>query len=170
MEVVYMSSEDTIISEYSKFPWLIFKVSETKYAVNSKTITGIISLPKDITPIPSSPEYIKGIIRARGEIITLIELRNLFAMRALNNEQEQMVVSLQDAELHIGIIVDEVIGVEKINYVDKNNNVQALCSGEYIIGVGNTEKCEELILLLNDDKLTHMVREVGIEIPEPEQI
>lgn len=165
MEVVYMYSEENVMQQYGKFPWLVFKVAQTKYAVNSKMITGIIPLPKDITAIPASPYYIKGIIRARGEVITLVDLKNLFSIQELNNE-EQMVVSLQDEDLHIGIVVDEVIGVEGINYLYKNNNIQNLCAGEYIMGVGNTEKCEDLILLLNDDKLTHMVRESGLEITE----
>jgi len=159
-------SEDAVLLEYSKFPWLVFKVDETKYAVNSKAITGILPLPQTVTSIPTSPKYIKGIIRARGEVITLIELRTLFLIQPSNNQYEQMVVSLQDNELHIGIIVDSVIGVENINYLYKHNDIQNLCTGDYIIGVGNTEKDDDLILLVSDNKLTNKVREAEIDISE----
>ncbi|MEG0615847.1 MAG: chemotaxis protein CheW, partial [Oscillospiraceae bacterium] len=71
------------------FPWLTFSLCGSHYAVNSRIVTSILLLEQQINPIPESPEYIKGIINLRGEIVPLLDLRVLFKMKSFDDEFEE---------------------------------------------------------------------------------
>lgn len=77
------------IEGYQGFPWLIFKLGNTKYAINSKIITYISSLPSNITLVPNSSNYIEGIMKQRGEVIPLLTMRVLFCISSLENEYKE---------------------------------------------------------------------------------
>ena len=73
------------IESYNGFPWLVFKLGNTKYAINSKIITYISALSNNITPVPNSSNYIEGIMKQRGEVIPLLGMRILFGINSLEN-------------------------------------------------------------------------------------
>lgn len=79
-----------------KLPWLVFRIKHNLYAVNSDIISSIAILPEEITPIPESPEYIKGIVNVRGNVIPVVDTRVLFHIKSIEEEQknfEEMLVA-----------------------------------------------------------------------------
>jgi len=71
------------------FPWLVFRLKDNLYTVNSKLITSIVIMPDDITNVPNVPNYIKGLIHLRGSVIPLIDLRLLFKIKSVKEEYEE---------------------------------------------------------------------------------
>ncbi len=57
--------------------YLTFVLDDRRYAFSIKNIIEIIGI-QDITPVPESPSYMKGIINLRGRIIPLIDMRLRF--------------------------------------------------------------------------------------------
>lgn len=76
-------------------PWVIFKLAEQQYAVFSETVSNISMLPEEITPVPDAPEYMRGIVHQRGEVIPLLDLRRLFSMPSLEKEYEDFCAMLE---------------------------------------------------------------------------
>lgn len=70
-------------------PWVVFRINNCSYAINTDIIISILSLPSHITKVPSSPDYITGIINSRGEILPLIDLRTLFSFKSLETEYNE---------------------------------------------------------------------------------
>lgn len=78
--------------EYSSFdfnyglPWLIFTLCDHVYAIHSKYVTGIITPPENITPVPHSPETYRGVAEIRGEMYPVLDMRRLFNYTSLEQE------------------------------------------------------------------------------------
>ncbi len=81
---------DDKIEEQEKinFPWLVFRLKNNLYCVNSKIITSIVIMPEDMTIVPNVPDYIKGLIHLRGSVIPLLDLRMLFKVKSIKEEYE----------------------------------------------------------------------------------
>jgi len=58
-----------------------FIIGEDKFAVNLFDVREIVEASK-ITPLPHCPSHIRGIIDLRGEITTIIDLRQLLQISA----------------------------------------------------------------------------------------
>jgi purine-binding chemotaxis protein CheW len=82
--------------EEIEFPWLVFKIKENLYTVNSRTITSIVMLPEKVTKVPNVPNYMLGLIHLRGNVIPLTDLRLLFNMKSITDEYEDFIKMIDD--------------------------------------------------------------------------
>lgn len=80
-----------IIEEQNEinFPWLVFRLKNNLYAVNSKIITSIVIMPENMTIVPNVPDYIRGLIHLRGSVIPLLDLRMLFKIKSIKEEYDE---------------------------------------------------------------------------------
>jgi len=83
-------NNDEIIDEQKEidFPWLVFRLKDNLYCVNSKIITSIVIMPENMTIVPNVPDYIRGLIHLRGSVIPLLDLRTLFKIKSVKEEYE----------------------------------------------------------------------------------
>ena len=97
--------------------YVIFKMDNEYYGISIESVISIEKM-ENITRIPNSPKHIKGVINLRGEVITLVSLRNKINMedKEINSNSRIIVVSKDDITL--GLIVDSSSEVMEI---DPNN-------------------------------------------------
>ncbi len=133
--------------------YVIFKLCKEYYGIS---IDNVISIEKmgQTTRIPNAPDYVKGVINLRGEVVPVINLRSKLGMESddsSSNNSRVVVVTVN--EIIAGLIVDsssEVLEIDKEN-IDKppaNEDNQFV---EYISGIGKTS--DRLIILLNLTKI-----------------
>ncbi len=70
------------------FPWVVFKIKDNYYCVNSGDIATILRLP-EYEQIPTSPSYMTGIFPYRGDIIQMLDLRTVFGLPTQTQEYEE---------------------------------------------------------------------------------
>ena len=70
-------------------PWIIFNLCQNKFAVCSDMISGMTELPSEIVPVPTANKALMGVGVIRGQIVPLINLREFFGMRSLDDEYEE---------------------------------------------------------------------------------
>ncbi|MBO6242392.1 MAG: purine-binding chemotaxis protein CheW [Butyrivibrio sp.] len=94
--------------------YIIFKINREMYAIDVESVNNIIQMPQ-ITRVPSSPKYYKGIINLRGEIIPVMSLRRRmnFEDDAYTNNSRVIILNIGEDKL-LGIVVDEVSEVMNI--------------------------------------------------------
>ncbi|MEG3006954.1 MAG: chemotaxis protein CheW [Oscillospiraceae bacterium] len=80
-------SKNTTLEE--TLPWLLFKLNEQVFAINSGNIETIFQLDQTISPMPDMPTCVRGIINLRGKIVPLVELRIVLGMNSFSVEQEE---------------------------------------------------------------------------------
>ncbi|MDD1728892.1 MAG: chemotaxis protein CheW [Methanospirillum sp.] len=81
----------------------------------------------DITPLPNTPSFIKGIIDLRGVITTIIDLKEMMniTQEAGGKKKSRIIVLDQSvSEKMIGVLVDDVLAVTTYadDDIDKDSN------------------------------------------------
>jgi len=90
-----------------------FILGQEYFAVNLFHTREVLT-PSEITPLPSSPPYIKGVMDLRGSITTIIDLKTLMHITAESANTKRSRIIILDQEIShkpIGILVDDVYSV-----------------------------------------------------------
>lgn len=131
--------------------YLTFRLGDEEYGIEILKVKEIIGM-MPITPIPQTPEYIKGVINLRGKVIPVIDLRLRFHMEEVPyNERTCIIVvevKLANEPVSIGIVVDAVSEVSQI----KEEEIEATPSfgtsldTSYILGMAKTDNSVKILL------------------------
>ncbi|EKQ56746.1 MULTISPECIES: chemotaxis protein CheW [unclassified Clostridium] len=139
--------------------YLTFQIAEEEYGIPIQNIKEIIGM-MDITSIPRTPEYIKGVINLRGKIIPIMDLRLKFnlAERVYNHRTCIIVVeiNLADTKKLMGIVVDtvsEVVNIQKAE-IEQSPQYGTDIEQEFLTGLGKVKG--KVILLLKIEKVLNM--------------
>jgi len=93
---------------------LRFELAGEHYAFDVLKAREVLSMVK-ITPLPSSMEYLSGVINLRGSVIPVVDLRKKFALPVVPDTVDTSIIIAEivaDGETTvIGAIVDAVKGV-----------------------------------------------------------
>ncbi len=107
-----------------------------------------------MTHVPQTPDYVKGILNLRGQIVTIIDLRKKLGLAATGSKQQSrnnIIVKSKDE--YIGFLTDGISDVLRINLNEVESppaNIGGI-QGIYFKGVYKTEN--KLIGLLDIDKV-----------------
>lgn len=91
--------------------YLTFGLGKEEFAIQVMRVREIMGV-QDITAVPQTPEYVKGVINLRGKVIPVIDLRLRFGMPAQEYTQRTCIVVVhieqEDTRMLTGVVVDEV--------------------------------------------------------------
>jgi purine-binding chemotaxis protein CheW len=129
-----------------------FRLSDEEYGIEITKIQEII-LMGEITRVPHTPPYVKGLINLRSNVIPILDLRLRFAMAegAVTDDTRIMVVNVKGKT--IGLIVDTVNEVLRISQ-DEISPPPPTVTGlgrEYLTGLVRREN--RLLIMLDIDNL-----------------
>lgn len=96
---------------------LTFSIDEDMYAIKISCVRQIIGLQK-ITIIPEQPNYIKGVINLRGQIVPIMDVRIKFNKETIAYDDRTSIIILDVNDIIVGIIVDRVSEVIVIDDAD----------------------------------------------------
>lgn len=88
---------------------LIFKLSEELFALRTEKVQSINETMK-ITKVPMAPEYIKGLVNLRGNVLSLLDINLLLGLPHNEDLQENIIILDMESET-VGISVDQVVEV-----------------------------------------------------------
>ncbi len=144
MEAVAVKKETSALE--GKF--LTFVLSKEEYGIEILSVREIIGL-MDITSVPQTPDYMKGVINLRGKVIPVIDLRLKFAMQEEEHTQETCVIVVEVDGTSIGIIVDSVSEVSDIEgeEIEVAPRFGQGIDTNFIMGLGKVK--EKIIILLD---------------------
>lgn len=95
--------------------YLTFHTDNLTFGVSTNYIIEIIT-NHVITSIPMMPNYVKGIINLRGQIVPIIDIRAKLGKPAIEYTNASCVIVINVDSVFIGIIVDAVDQVLDIDY------------------------------------------------------
>jgi len=129
-----------------------FRLANELYGIEITKVREII-LITEITRIPQTPHYVKGLINLRSTVIPVIDLRALFGLPEGEMTDESRIMVLQASGRTIGIVVDavsEVLRVKQDQIAPPPPTVAKL-GREYLTGLVKLDK--QLLILLDIDKI-----------------
>lgn len=130
-----------------------FKLKDEEFAFDIIKVIEIIKL-KEITDVPTAPEFIEGVINLRGKIIPIIDLRKRFNVEIEERDKKYRIIIVEFNKLqNVGIIVDEVTKV--ISVTDDQllpvPQTVSQAGGKYIESIIKID--ERIIVLLDIEKI-----------------
>lgn len=102
--------DDTVDSQ----KYLIFMADHLKLGVVAEDVVEILN-NQVITYLPMVPDYIRGIINMRGQMVPILDIR---ARLGMEPQEESLVVVLNLDDVQLGILVD---GVDQMLDIPKTN-------------------------------------------------
>jgi purine-binding chemotaxis protein CheW len=141
----YDNEED---EDTQKGRFLTFRMGEEDYGIEIRQITEIVGMQR-ITKVPDSPEYVKGVINLRGQVLPVTDLRLRFGMDSRDYDERTCIVVVQVRDSHVGLIVDtvnEVVDIPDERISEPPASAKGTQNG-FLIGMGRLE--ERVVMLLN---------------------
>jgi len=134
------------------YEFVIFRLMDKEYAIGIDKVLSVEKL-SSVTRVPSAPEYVKGLINVRGEVITVVDLKERFLLTDVCEGNEQKVIILDIEGNSLGILVDDVEEIAYINndLIENVDRILPLDAQLYIIGVAKID--ERIITILDIDRL-----------------
>ena len=100
---------------------LFFSLEKRNSAHRVLTVREIMGI-QDITAVPHTPAYVKGVINLRGKVIPVIDLHLKFGMAELAYTRQTCIVVVQmqvsGTLVLMGLVVDEVAEVLTLSETD----------------------------------------------------
>jgi len=104
--------------------YLTFSLAGEEYGIGILKVKEIIGM-MNITPVPQTPEFVKGVINLRGKVIPVVDLRLRFALEAAAYTERTCIIVVevagQGGSVMMGIVVDAVSEVLNIRGADIEN-------------------------------------------------
>ena len=131
---------------------LVFILGAEEYGVDILKVQEIRGYEK-VTPIPSAPAYLKGIVNLRGVIVPLVDMRVRFGLAEPRYDSTTVVVILRVAGRIIGLVVDAVSDVVHLapSDVKEAPGLGSVVDSSFLAGLATRD--DRMILLLDIEKL-----------------
>lgn len=136
--------------------FLTFLLSNEEYGVPIQNVREIIGI-MEITDIPRTPDFIKGVINLRGKIIPVVDLRVKFGLEEKEYTQRTCIVVVDicfaDVKKLMGVVVDtvsEVINIQKDD-IEPPPEYSSQSHLEFLTGLGKVKG--KVVLLLDIEKV-----------------
>lgn len=135
---------------------LTFSLGSEGYGISILKVKEIIGM-MDITPIPKTPEFIKGVINLRGKIIPVMDLRIKFGMEEKEyNERTCIIVAevvIKGLQKLIGVVVDMVSEVVTISeeQIEPPPEYGTTMEHGSILGIGKIK--DRVVIILDIDEV-----------------
>ena len=136
--------------------YLTFKLSSEEYGLEILKVQEIIGI-MNVTKVPRTPEYVRGVINLRGKVIPVMDLRLKFGLEAKGDSEKTCIIVVQlktaTADVTMGIIVDEVSEVKDISeeQIEPPPTFGTNFDTQFILGMGKI--AEKVVTLLDIDKV-----------------
>ena len=152
--------------------FLSFKLGKELFAVNVDKVLTILEM-RPITKVPNSPNYMRGVINLRGNVLPVIDMRLKFEMESTEFTKNTCIIVLNiiidNDETQLGILVDAVDRVLEIkdSEIEESPTIGTKYKTEFIQGMLKLDS--GFIMLLNIDLIFNTTEALVIEDSEKEE-
>lgn len=126
----------------------VFLLGEAHYGIPVRQVKEI-NQNFTITPVPGAPEYVRGAVNLRGQIVTVIDLRMRFDLEQseIGDTTRNIVVSFGDEQVALLVdSVEDITAVDHALFQPPPANLGGV-QGRFFLSVYKRE--EDLISVLN---------------------
>lgn len=169
-----MSDNELQEKESQKDKYVTFKSGKEYFGLKIQYVNEII-VYQEVTAIPETKDYIKGLINLRGKIIPVIDVRLRFKQEPIEYNDRTCIIVITVKNTVVGLIVEKIAEVVEILEKDilppptigKSEKSQQ----RYVYGIGKIGNSVKLLLdpdkLLNDEEIT-LLEQASEDISEEE--
>jgi len=134
--------------------YLTFQLGNEEFAIPVMLVREIMGV-QEITAVPQTPQYVKGVINLRGKVIPVVDLRLKFGLPELEYTQRTCIIVVQiehaGTRLLTGIIVDavsEVVTIQPAEIEDTPDFGRGVAI-PYLLGMAKLKGKVKILLDIN---------------------
>jgi len=154
--------------------FLTFQLQGEEYGLEILKVREILGL-MDITTVPQTPEYVKGVVNLRGQVIPVIDLRLKFGMKEDDYDRRTCIIVVDVDGVMMGIVVDTVSEVMDIDggNIEQTPSFGTKLDTDYILGMGKVQGKVKILLdiskVLTSEELV-MIDEIQLRETVEEEV
>jgi len=139
--------------------YLSFKLADEDFAIDIAKVREVLDLP-NITAVPRTQGFVKGVINLRGAVVPVVDLRLKFGMHTpeptVNTRVIITEIDLEDDPTILGALADSVQEVMELESlcIETPPKLGIHIKTEYLKGMG--KRGEEFVMILDLDKVVCM--------------
>ncbi len=133
-----------------KDKYLTFHIANEDYGIEIAYVTEIVGI-QTITEVPDMPNFVKGVINLRGQVIPVIDVRIRFGLQPRAYDDRTCVIVVNINNTSIGLLVDTVNEVLDIPpaQISPPPAIHSGSGGRYIQGMGKVGDTVKILLDVN---------------------
>ncbi len=131
--------------------YLTFALGAEEYGLEILKVREIIGY-MDITAVPQTPGYVKGVINLRGQVIPVVNIRTLFGMETKDITEETCIIVVEvqrnNRTFSTGVVVDQVSEVLDIDgdVIEEAPQLGSSVKTDFILGMGKVNDTVKILL------------------------
>ena len=128
-----MSEKD---NNLAKKQYITFSLGKERYGIELKEGKEIL-IPPEITRVPHTPAYVKGVINLRGGVITVLDLKDILGINqdVKYKEEDKRIIITNIEGIISGFMVDQMQGILTFSSDDIENENKNEMNSEFIKGI-----------------------------------
>lgn len=150
-DLAQLSAREAVVDvEEAREKIVIFAYASDLYALPGRQVREILTVG-EIWPVPGAPEFLPGLINIRGDIESVIDLRQLLGLAATAGRSSLVIVADTGA-IRSGLLIDAMVDVVDVpvSAIEPPPSTLDDLRREFVVGVVSHEG--RTIPLLNLDK------------------
>lgn len=152
-----LDAPDSAATAHLAGKYMTFRLAEEDYGLAILKVREIIGL-MEITRVPRTRDFVRGVINLRGRVIPVVDLRRKFDLPACETTDQTVIIVVQaeapTGPVTMGVLVDQVLEVRSIgaDHIEPTPPLGAApADTAFILGVGKTDA--RVVFLLDIDKV-----------------
>lgn len=142
---------------------LEFRLAQERYALETRHVREVHPLRK-LTPLPSAPAFVRGIVNVRGRILPVLDLKRFFGLPEIGLIDTHRIILIAAPEMEFGLLADVSVGVRSVPAGDLHPPLTTLTGigADYLKGI-----TAERLIVLDMDRILADPRIIVSEEVEP---
>ncbi len=131
---------------------VVFKLGQEEYGLHIDQIKEVVITP-NITRMPQTPSYVRGVANIRGNVIAIFDLEDRFNLikDSIQSNSNKYTLVVESEDVKLGLLVNEVPNTVSVNAGDLDETVSIIndsnTESNYIKGIIKTGT--RLIILID---------------------
>ena len=136
--------------------YLTFKMEEETFALDVGKVREILDYT-NITKVPRTPDFMKGVINLRGSVVPVVDMRLKFNMPVQERTVDTCIIvveiTIEDEQTVLGALVDSVQEVFELEpaQVEPAPRIGTKLNTDFILGMGR--RGERFVIILGIDRV-----------------
>ncbi|MBI2425281.1 MAG: purine-binding chemotaxis protein CheW [Candidatus Hydrogenedentes bacterium] len=132
-----LSREEEPVPEAREYLEIVeFTMAQEVYGVPAAAVREVYPL-REFTPLPGTPRFVLGIVNVRGQVLSLIDLKQFFGLPDRGLAELNRIVVLRSPRMEFGILADTILGVRRLPLCSLQDDPVTLTGirKKYLLGV-----------------------------------
>ena len=146
--------------------YLTFRLGAEEFGVRVDKVREIMGV-QEITAVPQTPDYLKGVINLRGKVVPVVDLRLKFTLEPLEYTQRTCIIVVQVrgevGTIQVGLVVDTVSEVLNLAGTDIEDTPDfgTQLTTPFILGMAKVKGKVKILLDIDKVVSTHEMAGFG---------